>query len=122
MSVKREIQRKEKYSAGRSVKTSISLSEVVNSWAEEQAAKRGFDNFSAYIADLIRREKERQVVETGLAHVLGTLLGRAVLWLLFILPLVNRLNWILKELRILNRHLNPPPARPRTLEEFANKE
>lgn len=50
---------REKYRAGRTVKTSISLSETVNTWAEELALKKGFDNFSQYVADLIRRDKER---------------------------------------------------------------
>lgn len=41
------------------VKRSISLSPLVNKWAEELAAKRGFGtNFSAFCADLIRREQE----------------------------------------------------------------
>jgi len=42
------------------VKTSISLSGPVAGWADDLAAKKGFGtNFSAYIADLIRRDKER---------------------------------------------------------------
>ena len=44
-----------------SVKRSISLSETVSRWADELAEKRGFGtNFSAFVADLVRREKERQ--------------------------------------------------------------
>jgi hypothetical protein len=43
------------------VKKSISLSRVVSLWADRLAAAKGFDsNFSAYIADLIRRDKERE--------------------------------------------------------------
>jgi Arc/MetJ-type ribon-helix-helix transcriptional regulator len=43
------------------VKRSISLSKTVSGWADEQAEKKGFHtNFSAYIADLIRRDKERE--------------------------------------------------------------
>ena len=43
------------------VKKSISLSKVVSGWADRLAAAKGFDsNFSAYIADLIRRDKDRE--------------------------------------------------------------
>jgi hypothetical protein len=43
------------------VKRSISLSRVVSDWAESLADAKGFGtNFSAYIADLIRRDKERE--------------------------------------------------------------
>lgn len=56
---------KQKYRAGTTVKTSISLSETVNGWAEVLASKRGYDNFSAYIADLIRRDKERDDAESA---------------------------------------------------------
>lgn len=42
------------------VKRSISLSPTVNTWAEEMAAERGFGtNFSAFIADLVRRAQEK---------------------------------------------------------------
>ena len=42
------------------MKRSISLSNVVADWADELAARKGYaTNFSAYIADLIRRDKER---------------------------------------------------------------
>jgi hypothetical protein len=42
------------------VKKSISLSIVVAEWADGLALKKGFgSNYSAYIADLIRRDKER---------------------------------------------------------------
>jgi hypothetical protein len=42
------------------VKKSISLSIVVAEWADALAAKKGFgSNYSAYIADLIRRDQER---------------------------------------------------------------
>jgi hypothetical protein len=42
------------------VKKCISLSGVVAGWADGLAVKKGFDtNYSAYIADLIRRDKER---------------------------------------------------------------
>lgn len=41
------------------IKRSISLSPLVNRWAEELAAERGFGtNFSAFIADLVRREQD----------------------------------------------------------------
>lgn len=59
--------KREKYRAGRTVKTSISLSETVNSWAEVLATKQGYDNFSAYIAELIRRDKKRDEGEAGTA-------------------------------------------------------
>ena len=43
------------------VKKSISLSGLVANWADDLAAKKGFGtNYSAYIADLIRRDKERE--------------------------------------------------------------
>jgi hypothetical protein len=45
------------------VKKSISLSIVVAEWADALAAKKGFgSNYSAYIADLIRRDQERDNV------------------------------------------------------------
>lgn len=40
-------------------KTTISLSETVQGWADSLAKEDGFDNFSAFIADLIRRRKEK---------------------------------------------------------------
>jgi non-homologous end joining protein Ku len=41
-------------------RTTISLAQVVWDMAEEMMEKKGFnDNFSAYIADLIRRDKEK---------------------------------------------------------------
>ena len=44
-----------------SEKLSISLSKTVYAWAQELAAAKGFDtNFSAYVADLIRRDQERE--------------------------------------------------------------
>lgn len=46
-------------------KLSVSLSKTVYSWAVELADKKGFDtNFSAYIADLIRRDRERELADT----------------------------------------------------------
>jgi len=43
------------------VKKSISLSKVVSAWADKLADSKGFGtNFSAYIADLIRRDQERE--------------------------------------------------------------
>ena len=40
-------------------RTSVSLAEVVWKLAEEMMEARGFnDNFSAYVADLIRRDRE----------------------------------------------------------------
>jgi hypothetical protein len=42
------------------VKKSISLSLIVAEWADGLATKKGFgSNYSAYIADLIRRDKEK---------------------------------------------------------------
>ena len=41
------------------VKASVSFSKTVAEWADELAKRKGFEkNFSAYIADLIRRDKE----------------------------------------------------------------
>lgn len=43
------------------VRTSISLTNVVYEWAQTQAEKQGFlNNFSGYIADLVRRDKVAQ--------------------------------------------------------------
>ena len=43
-------------------RTTVSLAHVVWVMAEEQMETKGFnDNFSAYIADLIRRDKEREL-------------------------------------------------------------
>lgn len=39
----------------------ISLSQKVYGWAEELCAVKGYDNFSAYIAELIRKDKERDI-------------------------------------------------------------
>jgi hypothetical protein len=51
------------------IKKSISLSIVVAGWAETLAMKKGFgSNYSAYIADLIRRDKEKDD-EMQLIHV-----------------------------------------------------
>src|SRR5580698_10060773 len=42
------------------VKKSISLSKTVSEWGDALAKRKGFgSNYSAYIADLIRRDKER---------------------------------------------------------------
>lgn len=41
------------------VKTSISISEQVDGFAQELMRKWGYDNFSAFVAELIRREKQR---------------------------------------------------------------
>ena len=41
------------------VRTTISLAPVVMKIAEEMQAARGYNNFSAYVADLIRRDQER---------------------------------------------------------------
>ena len=41
-------------------RTTVSLARVVWDMAEEQMKAKGFnDNFSAYVADLIRRDRER---------------------------------------------------------------
>lgn len=43
------------------IKRSISLSKVVADWADELAHQKGHGtNFSAYMADLIRRDMERE--------------------------------------------------------------
>jgi hypothetical protein len=47
-------------------RTTISLAAVVWDWAQEMMRLKGFnDNISAYVADLIRRDKERQEQKTG---------------------------------------------------------
>ena len=41
------------------IKTAISLTPVVLNWAKALAEEKGFgSNFSAYVADLIRRDQE----------------------------------------------------------------
>lgn len=40
-------------------RVTISLTPLVAQWADEMCAAKGYDNFSAYVADLIRRDKER---------------------------------------------------------------
>jgi len=41
------------------VKTAISLTPIVLNWAKTLAEEKGFgSNFSAYVADLIRRDRE----------------------------------------------------------------
>jgi hypothetical protein len=51
------------------VKRSISLSKIVSGWADELAAKKGFgSNFSAYMADLVRRDRDREI-ESELRNV-----------------------------------------------------
>ena len=43
------------------IRKSISLSRAVSDWADELSHKKGFGtNFSAYIADLVRKDKERE--------------------------------------------------------------
>lgn len=42
------------------VRATISLNQVVDRMAKEMMELKGYDNFSAYIADLIRRDKERE--------------------------------------------------------------
>jgi O-glycosyl hydrolase len=47
-------------------RTTVSLARVVWEMAEEQMQAKGFnDNFSAYVADLIRRDKERSEEKQG---------------------------------------------------------
>lgn len=59
-----------------SAKLSVSLSKTVYGWAVELAEKKGFDtNFSAYIADLIRRDQERDAEKKCGGAVGGTVLG-----------------------------------------------
>ncbi len=40
------------------VRTTISLTKVIWDWAEEIMDERGYNNFSSYVADLVRRHKE----------------------------------------------------------------
>lgn len=40
------------------VRTTISLTKLVAQWADEMMEKRGYDNFSAYVAELIRKDKD----------------------------------------------------------------
>jgi len=43
----------------KTVRATVSLSKVVSEMAEQLMRKKGYDNFSAYVADLIRRDRER---------------------------------------------------------------
>ena len=48
-------------------RTTVSLAKVVWKWAEKLMKAKGFnDNFSAYVADLIRHDKERGESKSGL--------------------------------------------------------
>ena len=52
------------------IKRSVSFSPLVNKWAQEMAEQRGFgSNFSAFIADLVRRAQENE--ETNSAATLA---------------------------------------------------
>jgi len=54
------------------VKRSISLSPLVNQWANEMAAKRGFGtNFSAFLADLVRRAQEQDAASSATPDTLA---------------------------------------------------
>lgn len=53
---------------GNIVKRSISLSPQVNQWAEEMAAAKGYqNNFSAFLADLIREARGDAIPQTQVA-------------------------------------------------------
>lgn len=38
-------------------RVTISLPELVKGWADEMCERKGYDNFSAYVQELIRRDK-----------------------------------------------------------------
>lgn len=40
-------------------RTTISLTPLVWEWARAAMSKKGYNNFTAYVADLIRRDRER---------------------------------------------------------------
>jgi hypothetical protein len=45
------------------IKKTISLSSLVAKWGQEMALKKGFDaNFSAYVADLIRQDRNKDLL------------------------------------------------------------
>jgi len=54
------------------VKTAISLTPIVLNWAKTLAEEKGFgSNFSAYVADLIRRDREnaeKSLAASKLSH------------------------------------------------------
>jgi len=52
------------------IKTSISLPEVLLKFAEERCALEGFNSFSAYLAHLVRMDKEKK--EAGIPVDHGT--------------------------------------------------
>ncbi len=47
------------------IRTTVSLHPIINKWAEELMAERGYNNFSAMVADLIRQERDRQQREAA---------------------------------------------------------
>ena len=47
------------------VKTSISIPQVLMEFAEKQLEKEGFSSFSAYLAALIRADKDRREGSSG---------------------------------------------------------
>ena len=56
---------KTKRKPSKTVRVTISFPEKVDQWAEELMAEKGYDNFSAYIADLIRRDREQRSERGG---------------------------------------------------------
>lgn len=44
-------------SAAETVRATVSLPLRVRDWASEMCQEKGYTNFSAYVADLIRRDK-----------------------------------------------------------------
>lgn len=50
------------------IKTSISLPEVLLKFAEERCAHEGFNSFSAYVAHLVRMDKERREAGKPVDH------------------------------------------------------
>lgn len=51
-------------------RTTVSLAQVVWDWAEDLMEAKGYnDNFSAYVAELIRRDKEREDEKKAAAPV-----------------------------------------------------
>ena len=50
---------KKKTGAPKVIKTSVSLPKVLVDFAEKHCAEEGYNSLSAYIAELIRRDKQR---------------------------------------------------------------
>ncbi len=51
----------------------VSLSPVLSQWAEDQAARRGFGSCGEFISDIIRREREKEIIRQRDQRVSGAM-------------------------------------------------